>query len=1150
MYILCKSKAPSQPIMKTQLLPARVRSRGFALVVTLSLMILLTVIAVGLLSLASISLRATSGADARQRAKSNARLALVLAIGALQKNLGPDQRISAPASLIDVKASPGMTGAWESWAPDPLGGTDYSRRRAAGGSTEIADGEFLGWLASATDGALAADPAAPPKPPADGVALLPVTAAAAADAGKVASVRIRSDGSLAWAVVDEGVKARFDLPVEAKALDGSAESRLRAAGRDAVESMDGLAALRLDAAQAARTISLAGAEIVASRDSVRIHREDITPYSSSVLCNVAAGGLKADLTRAFEAEGLPADLAERRLYSQTSTPFSDADPYMSGLAAYYRLYKIMPDRTTPARTSVPDNFSAFSDSRGGPVANKSMPKGALILPVISKVQVVFSLISREAHAHWFTTIPKNTGDPNRKYMVYLIYTPVITVSNPYDVPLVFNDLKVTFRNLPVSFRMFRNGMAQTNNRFLLGQTHTSSQTNPGFDDPFTVTVGNSPGRSGGAVTLKPGEARVFGVTHSAESTFGSMTNFLWQNDLDKSATLKTSAGPGWDFRSGFIVDWLAPSGAGRAGDNHNLGVFGVSGSDTVDVECAPMMPSNSGGRFSVEIEANVAGSRRPTRIGFYDYKYGNENRLREIFEQGRNPLLGPVTYPFRRERPWKTSELYQSAPDTTKIKDWTGPKQFAVFTVSDRTAQDSQYPGKPGRQSSFVHNVLEMDATSTHPGRLPMEVSLLPIRTEGTNTVGSIDADGFDRAYFYSGTRQVTGAVSAPTYQMPVSPLVNLADFRHANLAAGGFLPLTSYTVGESAAPAMIEAGKVRTPSGFGYDALDHAWLANSRLWDGYYLSALVTEDATRAFLGGSPLLHNPRYTPYATPGTTRDAAATALLGDSGWKSASAHQLLRGGFNVNSTSIPAWKAVLSAHTGAPIPVLNPLDLTSKSTTADLLPVLRTVTPTAGDIDAMPGNANRWGGFRNLSAASVDKLATAIVAQIRKEGPFLSMSDFLNRRLVSESDEQSSGGPLELAIAKSGVNDIPGGVVNRAVTAADAAAMGFANKTAAAGDTEEGSRARITQGDLLSMVGASLTVRSDTFTIRAYGEAKDVSGKNTLSRAWCEAVVQRLPAWVDPADTPEIEPAAASPANRRFGRRFEVISFRWLAPGEV
>lgn len=73
--------------------------RGFALIVTLSLMILLTVIAVGLLSLSVISLRSTSQGAAQAEARANARLALLLALGELQKYAGQDQRVTATADI-------------------------------------------------------------------------------------------------------------------------------------------------------------------------------------------------------------------------------------------------------------------------------------------------------------------------------------------------------------------------------------------------------------------------------------------------------------------------------------------------------------------------------------------------------------------------------------------------------------------------------------------------------------------------------------------------------------------------------------------------------------------------------------------------------------------------------------------------------------------------------------------------------------------------------------------------------------------------------------------------------------------------------------------------------------------------------------------
>ncbi|WP_367872137.1 hypothetical protein [Luteolibacter sp. Populi] len=82
--------------LQTQL---RSKNPGFALVITLSLMVLLTILAVGLLSLSTISLRSSTREDAMATARANARMALMLAIGDLQKQAGPDQRVTGTADL-------------------------------------------------------------------------------------------------------------------------------------------------------------------------------------------------------------------------------------------------------------------------------------------------------------------------------------------------------------------------------------------------------------------------------------------------------------------------------------------------------------------------------------------------------------------------------------------------------------------------------------------------------------------------------------------------------------------------------------------------------------------------------------------------------------------------------------------------------------------------------------------------------------------------------------------------------------------------------------------------------------------------------------------------------------------------------------------
>jgi hypothetical protein len=96
----------------------------------------------------------------------------------------------------------------------------------------------------------------------------------------------------------------------------------------------------------------------------------------------------------------------------------------------------------------------------------------------------------------------------------------------------------------------------------------------------------------------------------------------------------------------------------------------------------------------------------------------------------------------------------------------------------------------------------------------------------------------------------------------------------------------------------------------------------------------------------------------------------------------------------------------------------------------------------------------------------------------------------------------------------------------------------------------GAPGNLIQIDLLQSLGSSIATRSDTFVIRAFGEADD--GQGAKASSWIEAVVQRVPEFITADNATETRPEdpAFTAVNRLLGRRFKLISYQWLQPDEI
>lgn len=278
--------------------------------------------------------------------------------------------------------------------------------------------------------------------------------------------------------------------------------------------------------------------------------------------------------------------------------------------------------------------------------------------------------------------------------------------------------------------------------------------------------------------------------------------------------------------------------------------------------------------------------------------------------------------------------------------------------------------------------------------------------------------------------------------------------------------------------------------------------------------------------------------------------------------------LQNGALNINSPYPEAWISILAAAREAAVAVraksgaLTPPSPRSNS------------TPFPGGFVANGSEGGGWeGGFRELTDTQIRELAVALAEQVRLRSqargrPFASLGDFINRELVDSSVISPSLGAfnrghagalqtaLDLVNVNSDVDSRPG--VDTAKPAGDAGNVfiPFGNEAyyAAKGRVNRGSGIDLSQADLLTSIGPHLAARSDTFKIRTYGETVNPVTQQVEGRAWLEAVVQRMPTFVDPTNAPELPPGDNqvnwSQTNRDFGRRFQVVSFRWLGLDDI
>lgn len=202
------------------------------------------------------------------------------------------------------------------------------------------------------------------------------------------------------------------------------------------------------------------------------------------------------------------------------------------------------------------------------------------------------------------------------------------------------------------------------------------------------------------------------------------------------------------------------------------------------------------------------------------------------------------------------------------------------------------------------------------------------------------------------------------------------------------------------------------------------------------------------------------------------------------------------------------------------------------------------------------------GFRQLTDRQVAFLAERVVERIRTRtrgpaGPFRSLEDFLNEGILQDALADDSG-----------VAGVPNDAFNFDMPRTDLTlnqpdALPRVNDAIPTGPgwiVPRRSPVALTQADIVQQLAPIAFPRSDTFLIRTYGEAVnpalDPADRGYVQgRAWLEAIVQRVPRKNQNSDpvTSDLADDLSPTGNvtgENLGREFRVVSFRWLGRDDI
>ena len=968
-----------------------------------------------------------------------------------------------------------------------------------------------------------------------------------------------------------------------------------------------------------KSITYQTAELLSDSDSdthnayiqaLRNRYHDFTTYNPSIIANVRNGGLKKDLNLLFEKSRLPAEYGtfgyKRDHYDYYDSgsivpirPYSDELPSTTygtkteNFSSWYKLhqYYLVALNRTEYGLSVWFNSQ---DPQGGQTQtgtyfNGDIPisdmesfhhstwyKGNLSevgwsrTPLISRLVVNISL--------------RRVRNSSGLYDHYINYTPYVVLWNPYNITLRCQPSWLDLESGGLETKIWKNGSLIEDWSLVHNPDRILSEAN----FITRLHIQDERGWAGKyPMVLKPGETRIYSVIGDTARTGTSV--------------IAMEVLPGY----------IPPT----AGGGIDLRIPGGENFSETD-------------KFQLALRAGDQQTQHAGDFQFYmtlrSEPAGNAVRYNEI--AGCPVQIGvPMTIVSEDER-------LEIAGEETILP-------FASFEHTLKSGEDLRNPAPydqlDKRVKGFVH-AKPWNHRSMYGQASDRIKAMTQLDYHVTNGGGNQLNPTYDAQYRSLLGSAVTpssiyqGQYVAPLTELLIAPPTSLSAFLHfkgnpgetRDFRTGRHLwdisTNDAHVIGSSFANPMIPADNVyydapdaasirpdQTFDGRGgyYDQMhlirdhhDHTFLLNDALWDEWFCSSITTRTAdlfgtaktvketAQQFFDGSGSLASSSYVINTTVADA-DKIVAELFDSSGEPTDIAHKKVASymknnvGFNVNSTSVDAWVAMLSGMKDKYLSYIDvdtgelqtyPSSSTSASDVSDFenkVKFTRFAVPNGYEEGTDAGDPNSWRGIRLLDQTQIEKLAKECVRQVKLRGPFLNMADFVNRRLTGDADQKEMAvcGAIQAAIDWDEFNGhTPSSTATDSVNARykdtamedmilesqfDSWPTKFPHQEAALGSRWTGIPGYLVQADVLKRIANHVTVRDDSFVIRAYGSAGG-SNNEPLVEVWLEATVTRSVAYSDTANSAETAFTDLNDTNQTYGRKMKITSMKWLSRQEL